>query len=324
MRPSVSLESPPISIIICTRNRAESLRETLGSILRCAVTEGESVEIVVVDNGSRDHTRAVVIELAGHASVAHGRFELRYVVESALGQARARNRGMTEARGAVFLWTDDDVRVPTSWIQEMTRPLLSGEADAVAGEVMIPPHLAGLTRSTPLERWLFLVASSCNINFAAPESMVGANMAFARTVLLHVPNFDVALGPGPESLGFFDETLFCRRLRDAGLKLVGVPGAGAAVQHHFDPSRLEPKQLIDSCFRMGRSEAYCDRASGHDKQVRHPRLARLIAEMRFAAWRLRAVLLQRPTDARVELRMRRAWQVGYLKQACLQRRAQTT
>lgn len=47
------MHAPPVSIIICTRNRAESLRETLRSILRCNTPEGEPVEIPVVDDGGR-------------------------------------------------------------------------------------------------------------------------------------------------------------------------------------------------------------------------------------------------------------------------------
>ncbi len=310
------MHAPSVSIIICTRNRAESLRETLGSMLCCTAPEGEAVEIVVVDNGSTDHTQAVVLELVGllGATAPHGRFELRYVVEPLPGQAHARNRGMAEARGDLLLWTDDDVRVPTSWIVEMTRPLRCGDADAVAGEVKIPPHLAARTRGTALERWLFLVASTCNIDFAAPDTMVGANMAFARRVLARVPSFDVALGPGPHSLGFYDETHFCRRLRDAGFRLAGVAGPAAAVFHHFDPSRLDPKQLVETCFRMGRSEAYCDRVLGSPMKARRPRLGLIDLEARFLARMVRTTLLLRSADTKLELRMRRAWKAGYLRQ----------
>lgn len=308
------MHAPSLSIIICTRNRAESLRETLGSILCCAAPEGEAVEIVVVDNGSTDHTQSVVTELAGLSGASHGPFELRYIVEPTPGQAHARNRGMAEARGEVFLWTDDDVRVPTSWIVEMTRPLLRGDADAVAGEVRVPERLAARAHGTMLERWLFLVAATCNIDFTAPDTMVGANMAFARRVLARVPSFDAALGPGPRSLGFYDETHFCRRLRDAGFRLTGVAGPAAAVLHHFDPSRLDPKQLVETCFRMGRSEAYCDRVLGNPMKARRPRLGLIDLEARFAARMVRATLLLRSADTKLELRMRRAWKAGYLRQ----------
>ncbi len=48
------------SMLICTRNRAGSLRDTLSSLRRLRVPEGLCVELVVVDNGSSDGTKEVV------------------------------------------------------------------------------------------------------------------------------------------------------------------------------------------------------------------------------------------------------------------------
>jgi glycosyltransferase involved in cell wall biosynthesis len=48
-----------VSIIICTRNRADSLRETLASIGRCDVPADLPAELLVIDNGSTDHAREV-------------------------------------------------------------------------------------------------------------------------------------------------------------------------------------------------------------------------------------------------------------------------
>ena len=49
-----------ISIIICTRNRVDSLRQTLAHLSRCQVPEDCTVELLVVDNGSSDGTRRLV------------------------------------------------------------------------------------------------------------------------------------------------------------------------------------------------------------------------------------------------------------------------
>ena len=47
-----------ISVLICTFNRAESLRETLESLAE-ADRGNLSVEVVVIDNNSSDRTREV-------------------------------------------------------------------------------------------------------------------------------------------------------------------------------------------------------------------------------------------------------------------------
>ena len=63
-----------ISVIICTRNRCESLKETLESLLRREHVGQCAYEIIVVDNNSTDRTKETV---DGFVSRFNGR--LRYV-----------------------------------------------------------------------------------------------------------------------------------------------------------------------------------------------------------------------------------------------------
>ena len=93
------------------------------------------VELVVVDNGSTDNTRQIVEQ--GRP----GNMPLRYLLEAEKGQCRARNRGAFESESQVLLFTDDDVRVPSNWVEAMSRPILNGEADAVAGGVKLADSL---------------------------------------------------------------------------------------------------------------------------------------------------------------------------------------
>ena len=124
-----------VSIIICTRDRAESLKETLRAVGETPVPADLAAEVLVVDNGSRDRTRPVVRQAKfwGRAP--------RYLYEPRLGVSYARNTGMAAAQGEVLLWTDDDVRPGRAWIEAMCRPILDGRADAVAGRVKLPDYL---------------------------------------------------------------------------------------------------------------------------------------------------------------------------------------
>ena len=49
-----------LSVIMCTRNRAEQLRRVLDSAAAMRVPQGLSWEFLLVDNGSTDHTAEVV------------------------------------------------------------------------------------------------------------------------------------------------------------------------------------------------------------------------------------------------------------------------
>jgi glycosyltransferase involved in cell wall biosynthesis len=261
---------PTVSIIICTYNRASDLRQTLDAISGLRVPSDVDAEVLVIDNASVDSTKEVV---AGARSLS---IPLRYVYESQRGKGYAYNRGMAEAVGEVFLFTDDDVRPPVHWIDGMCRPILNGEADAIAGGVVIPPELRMPGDGDPA--W---IASTEVLDPVRPERLVGANMAFHRRVLERVPAFDVELGPG--ALGFADETLFGWQLAEAAYRIAGR--LDVAVEHHFDPSRLSRKALLAMAARLGRSEAYVDYHWAHNERP-DGLLAKLRARVGLAARRL--------------------------------------
>lgn len=236
------------SIIICTRNRAESLRATLETIGKSSVPEGWTVELLVVDNGSSDHTADVV----RRASIPL--MPVKHILEPRAGKSHAYNTGISTAAGDVLLFADDDVRVPANWIEGMCRPILHGDADAVAGGVVFPRHIGRQLQMSPLKERLGWVASTHELDPRCPCRMVGANMAFHRRVLAKVPRFDTELGPGPEGLGNFEDTMFSWQLLAAGYKLVGA--LDVAVEHHFDLTRLARENLMDLARKMGRSHAF--------------------------------------------------------------------
>jgi glycosyltransferase involved in cell wall biosynthesis len=231
------------TIIICTRNRADRLRRTLAAIAALPVPADLEAEIVVADNGSTDDTQAVVRTFGG------GRIPVRHVFEPKPGQCQARNTGIAQSTGEVIVFTDDDVIPPAGWLEAMVLPIVSGDADAVAGGVAIPAHLqrpwmTGLHRS--------MLASTERLDPNHPSEMVGANMAFSRAVLQKVPRFDTELGPG--AMGFGDETLFSWQLVRAGFRLKGA--LDVAVEHHFDPDRLSRASFLNAARLHGRSNGY--------------------------------------------------------------------
>ncbi|MFN4244302.1 MAG: glycosyltransferase [Tepidisphaerales bacterium] len=90
-----------LTVVMPTYNRAETLERTLRSCLRYAA--GLPVDFVVVDDGSRDATPAVLQRLS---EAAGGRLTVRRVANG--GPGKARNLGATLARGSVLLFMGDD------------------------------------------------------------------------------------------------------------------------------------------------------------------------------------------------------------------------
>lgn len=91
------------SVIIATKDRAGRLDAALLSL----ALQGNAppTEIIIVDNGSTDGTRAIAAK--------HG---ARYEYEPVPNRARARNRGVAAAGGSHLLFVDDDVIVPAGFL----------------------------------------------------------------------------------------------------------------------------------------------------------------------------------------------------------------
>ncbi len=73
-------------------------------------------------------------------------------------------------------------------------------------------------------------------------------------MLEKVPGFDRELGPGGEGLGQCEDALFSMQIIAAGYRVIAR--LGAAVEHHFDPSRLSHDCFLAAAERRARSEAY--------------------------------------------------------------------
>ena len=259
------------SIIICTRNRAENLRETLASLGAVNIPAGLRPEILVVDNGSSDHTAEVVRK---HPAA---RIPIRYVSEPVAGKARALNTGLAQVKGDILLFTDDDLRFPAQWLESMCELIADKKADAMAGNVELAPHLKKPWMTLTHRSWL---ASTERLDPVEPLDLVGANMAFARSVLDVVPAFDVEIGP-PH--GACEETLFALQLRKAGKKLGRCQGPAAV--HYFEEDRLARPHWLRMAKRMGHSQRYIDYHWRHDT-VKIPTLRSLRALAHYYFYRL--------------------------------------
>jgi glycosyltransferase involved in cell wall biosynthesis len=91
------------SIVIATKDRATLLDGALASLR--AQEHAPPFEIVVVDNGSTDATRAI--------GERHG---ARYVYVGEPNRGKARNAGIAQASGDVVLFVDDDVVTPPHFL----------------------------------------------------------------------------------------------------------------------------------------------------------------------------------------------------------------
>jgi glycosyltransferase involved in cell wall biosynthesis len=105
----VEADDVPATVIVPTRDRPQALARCLAA-LRQQV--GIALEVVVVDDGSRD-PRAVERALEALP-------DARLVRRDGGGPAAARNAGVQAARGRVVLMTDDDCVPAPGWAAALT------------------------------------------------------------------------------------------------------------------------------------------------------------------------------------------------------------
>lgn len=273
---------PKVSVILCTANRADSLRQTIQALGRVAVPRDLSVELVVVNNASSDATPDVI------ASACLQNMVVRGVIEEQRGVSRARNRGIVESSASVLVFVDDDVRPEPEWLTGMVDPLFSGRADAVEGAVVLAPHLQRPWMTSRHRAWL---ADTSGKDFSNPTDLIGANMSLSRHVFARIPMFDPELGP-PSPYGFGEESLLALMLRDAGYRIAGAERA--RVVHHFGEERLLRASWLESACRRGRKGAYLAHHWYHRKYD-WPSVRGAWASARLGYWRFR-----RPAELRAE------------------------
>ena len=262
---------PTISIIICSRNRADSLKKTLEAVERVLPEPEGSIELIVVDNGSTDGTARII------ADFAVTRPKVKALHEPRPGKAIALNRAAQAATGAIIVWLDDDVVPQPGWLENLTRPILEDEADLVAGSVIMAPHLS--------RDWMTLSHRDRLAEIDPADgtgAIAGANLAVRKSVLEQTDGFDPRLGPG--QLGFQEDSLLAHHIRSLGARV--VPARNAKVEHHFDPSRLLRSSWLKSAESLGRSCGYVAFHWEHGS-ITYPWLRGLRKRAQLMSWRLR-------------------------------------
>jgi len=245
------------SIIVCTYNRAESLRETLGALRAQRSAPSLSWEVIIVDNNSKDHTRKVIQDLQSDWPL------LRYEFENQQGLSHARNRGISCAQGEVLLFTDDDVLPEPDWLETTLDGLAKYRADACGG------YIAPIWETPPpgwlTERFYGFLAIKTDTTerqiTSTSDTPFGANMAFRRELFAKYGVFDVTRGRMGNILASGEDGELFERILDGGGKIMYFPRARV---HH----RVEAFRVGKAYFRRWRFQTSRNLAISRDVQGR--------------------------------------------------------
>ena len=218
-----------LSMILCTRNRADQLAGCLAKMAEVEPARRD-VEFVIVNNASTDHTAEVIETFAASAP-----FVVRPVLAERPGLARARNAGLAASTGELLFFTDDDCYLEPGFFTRFERAVADSGADYGGGQVLLyspedDERIANL-RVGELE---FIPAHTPVVHAGVIQ---GASMFFHRRVFDAAGPFDPELGAGTP-FSCEDIEMVARASRHG---FIGARVPGFTVYHHHTRLRGSPE-----------------------------------------------------------------------------------
>jgi GT2 family glycosyltransferase len=230
-KPATETVLPTCSVVVCTRDRVDDLRQCLDAL--CA-SKPEGSEIIVVDNAPpNDLTANLAFE-----------YPVRYAREERQGLNWARSRGAKEALGEIVIYTDDDVVVDPNWIDAMRRPFIDPGISAVSG-LILPRELETLAQEYFENHFSFCLGFEHH-EFKIPNIMpvmngdvgVGASMAIRRKIINELKLFDTEMDCGTVTKSGGDTHAFYLLLSH-GCRMIYNPDAVSWHRHRREMAELK-------------------------------------------------------------------------------------
>jgi mycofactocin system glycosyltransferase len=231
--PVQNQDLPLVSVVIPVYNRPQEIQECLASV-EALDYPADKIDVIVVDDGSRDHTAAVVRQ-----------FDVRLIVQPYnRGQSAARNTGVRAARAEIIAFLDSDCIAGPRWLRDLV-PYFQDPRVALVG---------GFVDAYYREKRMDRYEQACSALNMGPQQAMGrgencvfyvptCNMLVRKDLYLQAGGLDDRLQVG-------EDVDLCWRLMAAGHHLLYIPRGAVAHKHR---NRLLPGLLRR--FDYGTSEA---------------------------------------------------------------------
>ena len=101
------------SIIVCTKDRKDTLHKSINTLISNLGLLGKSTEILIVDQSQNNLTRKLIKKLKSKYKT----FSIRYIRSNRVGISISRNIGIKNSSGKLIVFVDDDIVLPPNWLK---------------------------------------------------------------------------------------------------------------------------------------------------------------------------------------------------------------
>jgi glycosyltransferase involved in cell wall biosynthesis len=222
---------PKVSVVVCTRNGARTIEQTLIGLSRLDYPE---YEVIVVDDGSTDETPRIA-----------RKYEAKLISTPHQGLSAARNTGLEAATGEIIAYLDDDAWPDEHWLMYLAEAFAQTPHAGIGGPNVAPVGDGVVAESVARSPGnpTHVLLTDC-----LAEHLPGCNMAFRAACLREIGGFD------PQFAIAGDDVDVCWRIQERGWTLGFT--AGAMVWHH---RRNTVRRFWKQQYNYGAAEGQLER-----------------------------------------------------------------
>lgn len=279
---------PEVSVLLCTRNRGDKIKNAVDSILENSY---KNFELIIVDQSSDDKTKTAI--------EAYGDLRIRYIRSGTVGLSRSRNIAIRESRSEIVAFTDDDCIVDKEWLASIVMEYQSDSSlMGVYGRVlpygkgepgMVCPCIIDSMERKTVEDPII------------PYTVLGHgnNMCFKKDVFRKTGLYIESLGAGTWMCGGEDTDLTYLALRKR-IKLMYSPNP---LVYHNNWMSMERAEKLDLGFILSAVAVFTKYSLKMDKVA----FSHVLIRIKYILKRIVTNLLNLNKDGGLVQEMKRLW-----------------
>ncbi len=198
-----------ISLVVCTYNRADILKITLPSYLTLIIPKDVTVELIIVDNNSKDNTKDIINTFITKNTLD---LKIKYLFEEKQGVSYARNTGFKNSKGDYIAYLDDECILPEQWLK-IACQIIESDNPAFLGGPYLGKFMPGTRSIWYKESYgdIWLLQQSISNGPIKGFFLSGGNFFIRRDIFEKTGLFNTKLGMNGETVGYGEEPEFQQR-----------------------------------------------------------------------------------------------------------------